>query len=83
MEVDDFGKQKSGALKPHKCNQCEYSSKYSSSLRTHFKMYRGEKSHKCNLCDYATAYTSGLRRHMKTQTGEKSNKCNQCDYASV
>ena len=69
MEVDDFGKQKSGALKMQKCNQCEYSSKNSSHLRTHIKMHSGEKSYKCYQCDYATAYATDLRKHMKNKLG--------------
>ena len=65
-----------------KCNQCGFSSKYSSVLRGHLKAHNGEKSNKCNLCDYTSSYASNLRTHLKTHSGEKTNKCNLCDYKS-
>ena len=46
MEMDGFGGKMSGALKPHIGNQCEYSSKNSSHLRT-LSRCTVEKSHIC------------------------------------
>ena len=68
---------------PNKCNQCEYSSSYTGTLRRHLKTHSGEKPNKCNQCDFASSHAGDLRRHLKTHSGERSNKCNQCDYASA
>ena len=37
--------------KPHKCNQCNYSSTQAACLRRHFKTHTGEKLNKCNQCE--------------------------------
>ena len=66
--------------KPHKCNQCNYSSTQAACLRRHFKTHTGEKLNKCNQCNYASSEAGHLRSHLKTHIGEKSNKCNQCKY---
>ena len=63
--------------KLHKCNQCDFASSQSSSLRTHLKTHSGEKSNKCNQCDYAPIQAGDLRTHLKTHRGEKTNKCSQ------
>ena len=38
----------------NKCNQGDYASSYSSSLRFHLKAHSGERSNKCNQCDFAS-----------------------------
>ena len=63
--------KKHSGEKSRKCNLCDFSSAYSSYLRTHMKTHSGEKSNKCNQCDYASVDARALRRHLK-YTVEKS-----------
>ena len=69
-------------IKLHKCNQCDFASSHTGSLRRHLKTHSGEKSNKCIQCDYASVRASNLRTHMKTHGGKKTKKCNLCDFAS-
>ena len=69
--------------KPHKCNQCNYASSWTSNLRRHKKEHKGEKPHKCKECNYASIHASNLRKHLKTHSGKKSHKCNHCNFSSV
>ena len=63
-----------------KCNQCDFISSWTSSLRKHLKTHTGEKSNKCNQCDFASSGKGNLSKHLKTHSGEKAHSCNQCDY---
>ena len=79
IEIDVKEKKKIHGDRKNECNQCEYTSSNTESLRIHLKttkyppskIHSGEKSNKCNQCDYASSETSNLRRHLKT-TVEKS-----------
>ena len=66
----------------YKCNLCDYTSSWTSTLRPHLKTHSGDKSKKCNQCEYTSSQSGDLREHLKTHTGEKTNQCNQCDYTS-
>ena len=68
--------------KSKKCNQCDYTSSWAASLRTHLKTHSGEKTNKCSQCEFASFRPDYLRSHMKKHFADKSNKCNQCDFAS-
>ena len=82
IEIDVKEKKKIHGDRKNECNQCEYTSSNTESLRIHFMTHSREKSNKCNQCDFASSRADNFRTHLKTHSGEKSNKCSQCDYAS-
>ena len=49
------------------CDQCDYKTKWSSSLSRHRRTHSGEKPFICDLCDYACAESANLIRHKNTQ----------------
>ena len=51
--------------KPNKCNQCDYASSQSCSLKQHTKIPSGETPHKCYQRDFASSYAAILKIHMK------------------
>ena len=60
----------------HKCNQCEFASSFSSSLRTHSKKHSGEKPNKCSLCKYASYQAVHLKTHLKNhKTQWQKQRC--------
>ena len=73
-------KRKHAGEKPHKCNQCKYTSASSGELQSHMRTHTGEKPYNCNQCNYTSAHVTNLQNHMRRHTGEKPNKCNQCDF---
>ena len=57
--------------KQHSCNQCSYSSKKISHLKTHLLAHSGEKPFKCNQCNYSCTKASHLKTNKK-HTREKN-----------
>ena len=60
----------SSRVKSHKCNQCDFASSHTGSLRRHLKTHSGEKSNNCNQCDFASYRAYLLRIHLKTHSEE-------------
>ena len=75
--------------KPFTCDQCTFTSKYSSNLKKHQNLIHkkgGTKSFECDFpqCPYIAHYLSHLISHKKIHDDEKPFKCDfpQCPYES-
>ena len=69
--------------KNYNCNQCEYKTAHSSSLKMHKRKHTGEKLHHCNQCEYKTAKSRNLQTHKKTHSGGKPERCTICEYSCI
>ncbi|KAI1699527.1 c2H2-type zinc-finger domain-containing protein [Ditylenchus destructor] len=69
--------------RPHKCDQCSFSSVQKRDLEAHKRTHTGETPYKCDQCSYASAQAGILARHMRTHTGEKPHKCHLCSFATI
>ena len=67
--------------KKYKCGKCDYSTYWSSHLRSHSQIHAGKKF-KCEKCDYSTPRDSYLKKHNRIHTGEQY-KCEKCDYSTT
>ena len=80
------------AEKPFKCNQCSYTSKYISHLKTHKMIHEGKKPFNCDQCEYTACSQSHIKRHKKKHNGGEPKRrkvhkgtpvnCNQCQFKS-
>lgn len=78
------------AEKPFKCNQCMYTSKYISHLKTHKMIHEGKKPFNCDQCEYTAFSQSHIKRHKKKHIGGESKRrkghkgsplsCSQCQF---
>ena len=71
--------------RPFKCNECDYSSTLSHTLKLHVQSkHTLERPFKCNECDYSATRKVCLKLHIQTKhTLEKPFKCNECDYSAT
>ena len=63
-----------------KCNWCNYSCKYKSSL-DHHKLGHSEakqEGFKCEICDFSTHYKKGVMLHMRTHDKPEKITCDIC-----
>ena len=71
-------------VKPHKCNQCGYSSIKLANMRLHKMTHSGEKPNQCPQCDFSSITADHMTTHMRrSQTGEKPYKCEHCAHSFV
>ena len=68
-------------MKMKKCNQCDYSSAYTSHMKNHIQTHTGEKPFRCDQCDLSFSRASYLKVHVRVHTGEKPYKCEQCNFS--
>ena len=70
--------------KKFKCNQCAYSTKFSSHLAEHKRTHEG-KVHRCTIegCPYWTPKKTLLNAHMRMHNGEKKFVCKVCTKGFV
>ncbi|XP_055299851.1 zinc finger protein 436-like [Sitodiplosis mosellana] len=54
----------------HKCDACEFSIQYASSLKRHLLRHTGQKPHGCNLCLKRFILKEGFSSHMKAHVDE-------------
>ena len=65
----------------HICNQCNYSTNRTSSLKKHKLVHSGEKPFACSQCKYSCTEAGRLKTHLLTHSGEKPFACSQCKYS--
>ena len=61
----------------HKCGQCDFVSKYKSSVEGHIKTHTNNKDthkHKCEECTFESKYKSSLRKHLEIHTMKANMK---------
>lgn len=74
------GKKYVSIEKRYHCDQCDYSTRKSYSLKSHKRTHTGEKPFVCDLCPFACNDGSTLKRHKYTHTGYKPYSCEKCNY---
>ncbi|XP_072036567.1 zinc finger Y-chromosomal protein-like [Amphiura filiformis] len=68
----------------HKCNFCQYSSKYKHVIQVHERVHRGDKPFKCSSCSYSSVKASRLKEHEQTKHTRKNlHSCQKCDYKAA
>ena len=68
-------------LNSKKCDQCDYSTTFATTLKRHIRTHGGQKLNKCDLCGHLFHQTGNLKRHMLIHNGEKPHKCRHCNYS--
>ncbi|XP_063816538.1 zinc finger protein 335 isoform X2 [Pseudophryne corroboree] len=78
--------------KPHKCDQCEYTSVYKKDVIRHSAVHQQERkkkplltvkstSYPCPVCNRVYNMQKRLTQHMKTHSSEKPHMCDKCGKA--
>ena len=70
-----------GEVKPFKCNQCQFTAKYKSTLTKHVNsVHEGIKNPKCNICKKEFLKISQMKKHKKEVHEKQKFKCdfNNC-----
>ena len=69
------------ASKKFKCDNCDFQTAYSSSLKYHSRKHTGERL-QCQYCEYTTIQSGNLKAHSRKHTGEML-QCQYCEYSTV
>ncbi|KAM9296699.1 zinc finger protein 335 [Gastrophryne carolinensis] len=78
--------------KPHKCDQCDYTSVYKKDVIRHSAVHRPEQKKKqllmtqnttypCPICNRVYSMQKRLTQHMKSHSSEKPHMCDKCGKA--
>ena len=63
----------------HKCDQCDYQTKYKYQLKRHFLKHSSDQPFACDECGRRCKSADALKSHMKIiHTGERKHICNFC-----
>ncbi|GIY31823.1 hypothetical protein CEXT_231711 [Caerostris extrusa] len=65
-------------LKMYCCANCNYSTPYKSSLKTHAVTHRNVRPFECSVCHKQFKLREGLKSHFRLHSGEKPYKCKIC-----
>ena len=68
--------------KPYKCNQCDFQTAHSDSVKVHAAKHETERNFPCDFpdCRYAGKNEYYLKKHKITHNPNKKYSCNDCDY---
>lgn len=67
-----------GTLQRHKCDSCEYVTKYKSTLKLHVFKHTGERPFGCNHCEKQFMAKESLQHHMKVYVNKFLFHCSVC-----
>ncbi|KAM8945877.1 zinc finger protein 335 [Pelodytes ibericus] len=78
--------------KPHKCDQCDYTSVYKKDVIRHSAVHKQERkkktelpmkpsSYPCPVCNRVYSMQKRLTQHLKTHSAEKPHMCDKCGKA--
>lgn len=68
-------------VKPHTCEYCQKTFKFSSNLFVHLRSHTGERKYECEVCGRKFTGSEQLKRHNLIHTGEKPFSCSTCQKA--
>ena len=66
----------------YSCDQCDYKTKWKSSLKRHEDSVHGGVRYPCDQCDHKATWKSNLKTHIDCVHGDVLYPCDQCDYKS-
>ena len=66
----------------HYCNECNYTTQYTSGLVNHSRTHSGEQPFHCELCDQKFGQSSHLKVHVMSHK-EGRFECKACDYKAA
>ena len=70
--------------RPHKCDQCSYSTVQLSALKRHKLVHSDTKPYSCPHCTYKAKEKRVLDYHIRTtHTKDKLFNCDHCSYSSA
>lgn len=69
---------KGRAAQQMKCNLCEYSTVYKTTLMRHLRTHTGERPYRCDICGKLFTEGTSLRRHMKMHGPLFPYQCSHC-----
>uniref|UniRef100_A0A8C5R678 Zinc finger protein 335 n=1 Tax=Leptobrachium leishanense TaxID=445787 RepID=A0A8C5R678_9ANUR len=83
---------KHNGSKPHKCDQCDYTSVYRKDIIRHSSVHKREskkkgdesgkaRSYPCPVCSRVYTMQKRLTQHLKTHSAEKPHMCDKCGKA--
>jgi KRAB domain-containing zinc finger protein len=65
MSLNLHIKLKHGKEKLHKCSLCDYSTRFTVSLKKHvLEVHEKKKPYKCSICNYCADISSRLKKHV-------------------
>uniref|UniRef100_A0A182IKT5 Uncharacterized protein n=1 Tax=Anopheles atroparvus TaxID=41427 RepID=A0A182IKT5_ANOAO len=64
--------------KKFRCEYCEKSFTYDTSLRKHLNIHRGIRNHRCGYCDQSFCDRTSLRYHEAKHREERKFSCGEC-----
>ena len=64
------------------CNQCEFKTLYTSTLRIHTESVHEKLKYSCMKCDYQTVYEPSLKHHIQSRHEGIRYPCKQCQLVS-
>ena len=69
--------------KMYQCEQCEWTSNYSTSIRRHIEAEHESVKYQCTICPKKIKWgRRNLQEHMDRKHGSKHINCDQCEFIS-
>merc|ERR1719186_2294905 len=65
-----------------KCRNCDFKSKFITSVTRHEAAVHKGITYNCDLCEYTAKQKGSIETHKRGQHGGEHFKCEQCDYKS-
>ncbi|XP_078669735.1 uncharacterized protein LOC144910460 [Branchiostoma floridae x Branchiostoma belcheri] len=70
----------------YRCDQCDFKSRHSVSLKEHLFVHLGQKPYVCTKdpkCPFVSAHQGNVRSHMKAHSANFPLKCKFCTFTTV
>ncbi|UYV64442.1 ZKSCAN7 [Cordylochernes scorpioides] len=67
----------------HKCKHCNFTTKWSKSLKSHEELHAKGKNFKCSRCDFVTIGKSNLKLHEYKHDNKNYLTCMFCNYTTL
>ncbi|XP_066903965.1 zinc finger protein 585A [Halyomorpha halys] len=81
---DPVPKKRRSVKRVLQCDQCDYKTERTGSMKSHMVTHSTEKPFHCTLCDYKASRPAVLKKHiMIHHTKEKPYQCVVCEYKTA